>query len=149
IVELGKGVTGGAAVKQLLSSINVDQDLAAARKELSSTASSKVDKVLKKVKRLQALRDSHMKPDEAYVLHSIPVLPPALRPVTVMQDGNFNFADINQLYSQFAQNNDQMRDPTLMANLTDLNKSDLRKSLYDGVKAIMGVGVPYKDAAHK
>ncbi len=149
IVELGKGMTGGAAVKSLLSKIDVNADLAAARKELSTTASSKVDKVLKKVKRLQALKDGNLKPDEAYVLHSIPVLPPALRPVTVMQDGNFNFADINQLYSQFAQNNDQMRDPTLMTNLTDLNKSDLRKNLYDGVKAIMGVGVPYKDAQHK
>lgn len=149
ITELGKGVTGGAAVKQLLSKIDVHAELSAARKELATTASSKVDKVLKKVKRLQALKDSNMKPDEAYVLHSIPVMPPALRPVTVMQDGNFNFADINQLYSQFAQNNDQMRDPTLMSNLTDVNKADLRRNLYDGVKAIMGVGVPYKDAQHK
>lgn len=149
IVELGHGVTGGAAVKQMLEKIDVDHELAAARKELSATASSKVDKVLKKVKRLQALKDANLKPADAYILHNLPVMPPALRPVTVMQDGNFNFADINQLYSQFAQNNDQMRDPTLMKNLTDANKSDLRKNLYDGVKAIMGVGVPYKDAQHK
>ena len=149
IVELGKGATGGAAVKQLLDHIDVGKELSAARHELSTTASSKVDKVLKKVKRLQALKDGNLKPSDAYILHNLPVMPPALRPVTVMQDGNFNFADINQLYSQFAQNNDQMRDPTLMKNLTDANKSDLRKNLYDGVKAIMGVGVPYKDAQHK
>ncbi len=149
IVELGHGVTGGAAVKQLLERVDVDKELTAARKELSTVPSSKVDKVLKKVKRLQALQDAGLHPSEAYILHNLPVLPPALRPVTVMQDGNFNFADINQLYSQFAQNNDQMRDPTLMKNLTDANKSDLRKNLYDGVKAIMGVGIPYNDAQHK
>jgi DNA-directed RNA polymerase subunit beta' len=149
IVELGHGKTGGAAVQQLLEHIDVDKDLRAARKELSETPSSKVDKVLKKVKRLQALKDAGLKPADAYILHNLPVMPPALRPVTVMQDGNFNFADINQLYSQFAQNNDQMRDPVLTKNLTDANKSDLRRNLYDGVKAIMGVGVPYKDAQHK
>lgn len=148
-VELGKGVTGGAAIKQLLEKIDVDADLAAARKELKTTSSTNVDKVLKKVKRLQALKDANLKPSEAYVLHSLPVLPPALRPVTVMQDGNFNFADINQLYSQLAQNNDQMKDKTLMSNLTDQNKSDLRKNLYDGVAAVMGVGVAYGDAQHK
>lgn len=149
IVELGKGVTGGAAVKQLLEKIDVDRELSSAKRELSSTASSKVDKVLKRVKRLQALKDANLTPAEAYVLHSLPILPPALRPVTVMHDGNFNYADINQLYAQLAQNNGQMKDPTLSANLTDQSKADLRRSLYDGVAAVMGVGIPYKDAQHK
>lgn len=149
VVELGHGVTGGAGIKQILDRVDVDSELKAAKQELKTVAASKVDKVLKKVKRLQALKDAGTTPTQAYVLHSLPIIPPALRPVTVMQDGNFNFADINQLYSQFAQNNEQLNDPTLKAHLTDHDKKELRKNLYDGMKAIMGVGIPYKDAEHK
>ena len=148
-VPLGKGVTGGAAIKQLLSRIDVTAELTAAKKELNSTSATKVDKVLKKVKRLQALKEAGMTPADAYILHNLPVIPPAMRPITTMPDGNFKYADINELYSQFAQNNDQMKDPVLTANLTDENKTELRKNLYDGVKAIMGVGIPYADAEHK
>jgi DNA-directed RNA polymerase subunit beta' len=149
VVDLGKGVTGGAGIKLILDNVHVDDALKAAKQELKTVASSRVDKVLKRVKRLQALQNSELTPSQAYVLHTLPVIPPALRPVTVMQDGNFNFADINQLYSQFAQNNDQLNDPTLKSHLTDHDKKELRKNLYDGMKAIMGVGIPYKDAEHK
>lgn len=149
IVDLGKGTTGGAAIEQILGRVDVATELQAAKKELNAAPASKVDKILKKVKRLQALQDANLKPAEAYVLHSLPVLPPALRPVTVMQDGNFNFSDINRLYSQFAQNNEQLKDPTLSQHLTDQDKAEIRRELYDGVKAIMGAGIPYKDAEHK
>lgn len=145
VAELGHGATGGAGIQSLLEKIDVPSALSAAKKELSTTAKSNVDGVLKRVKRLQALKDSEMTPAEAYILHNLPVLPPALRPVSVMPDGNFNFADINQLYSMFAQNNDQLKDPTLRDGLTDQGKAALRKNLYDGVAAIVGVGIPYKD----
>lgn len=149
IAQLGHGVTGGAGIKVILDKVDVKSALAAAKSELRTTASSKVDKVLKRVKRLQALDKAELTPSQAYVLHSLPVIPPALRPVSVLQDGDFNFADINQLYSQFAQNNDQLNDPALKDSLTDHDKKELRKNVYDGVKAIMGVGIPYKDAKHK
>lgn len=149
VVALGHGKTGGAGIEELLKKVDVAKDLKAAKAELSSAPKSKVDMVLKKVKRLQALKDTGMTASEAYVLHGLPVLPPALRPVSVMPDGNFNFADINQLYSQFAQNNEQLKDPKLMHGLTDAGKADLRRNLYDGMKAIMGVGVPYGEAEHK
>lgn len=149
VVDLGHGATGGAGIKLILDKVDVAKELEAAKRELNAVAASKVDKVLKKVKRLQALKSAELTPSQAYVLHSLPILPPAMRPVTVMQDGNLNYADINSLYSQFAQNNDQLNDPTLKTQLTDHDKKELRKNLYDGMKAIMGVGIPYGDAEHK
>ena len=149
IVALGSGSTGGAGIKIILDKIDVSKDLVSAKKELQHVAASKVDKVLKRVKRLQALKSAELSASDAYILHTLPVIPPALRPVSVMPDGNFNFADINQLYSQFAQNNDQLNNPTLKEHLTDDAKKELRKNLYDGMKAIMGVGIPYGDAEHK
>lgn len=150
IVSLDKSIaTGGNAIKKLLAKIDVDDELLASKKALAKAPASKVDTILKKVKYLSALKQAGMKADEAYVLHHLPVLPPALRPVTVMPDGNLNFADINQLYSLFAQDNMQLKDPSLAKNLTEERKGEIRKNLYDGLQAIMGTGVPYKDAKQK
>jgi DNA-directed RNA polymerase subunit beta' len=152
VVPMGPGITGqagGAAVETLLHKVDIDKDLAAARKALDTLPASKVDKTLKKVKRLQALKDAGLGAAEAYILHSLPIVPPAMRPITVMHDGSFKFDDINQLYSQLAQNNSQLQDPTLRDNLLPERRRDLRRDLYDGVGAVMGVGVPYADAAHK
>jgi DNA-directed RNA polymerase subunit beta' len=152
VVPMAPGVTGqagGAAVETLLRKVDVTKDLAAARRSLDTLPASKVDKTLKKVKRLQALKDAGLAADEAYILKSLPIVPPAMRPITVMHDGSFKFDDINQLYSQLAQNNGQLQDPILRDNLTPEKRKDLRRDLYDGVGAVMGVGVPYADAVHK
>lgn len=150
IVPLGTAgaTTGGTAIKGLLDKIDVQKDLAAAEKELKSTtipkdfahgaATPKIDKLVKKVKYLRALDGIGVKPSEAYVLHNLPVMPPAMRPASVLPDGSIKWADINGLYSDFAQVNGQLGDPVIKNNLTDSGKRELRADLYDGVKAIMG-----------
>lgn len=149
MTEPGAGLTGGHGIKMLLDRVDVKKELPKAEALLRTTKGSNVDKVLKKVKYLRALDKLGMKPSEAYVLHNLPVLPPVMRPVSQLPDGSLKFADINQLYSDFAKVNDKLKDPTLSKNLTDDGKKELRRDYYDGVKAIMGVGIPYKDAPHK
>jgi DNA-directed RNA polymerase subunit beta' len=149
IVPLGKGATGGQGIKLLLDRVDVNKDLQAAAKELDTAPKTKVDGVLKKVKYLKALKIAGQKPSEAYVLNNLPVLPPAMRPITVLPDGNLNVADVNKLYTKFALVNQQLGDPVLKANLTPEGQSELRRNYYDGMKAVMGAGVPYKDAKHR
>jgi len=149
IVSLGAGITGGPGIKQLLDNIDVQKELNKSKRELASTPASKVDKVLKKVKYLRALDHLKLKPSEAYILHHIPVLPPVMRPISTLPSGDYKYADLNGLYSEFAQVNDKLKDPVLSKNLPDEAKRNLRQNLYDGVKAIVGVGVPYADAKQK
>lgn len=150
VAQLGKGVlTGGEAIKHLLKQVDVKADLEKAKRALDKAKPAEIDKTLKKVKYLGALDQLGMKPQDAYVLHHMPVIPPAMRPASLMADGNVKYADINQIYSDFAQVNHQLKDPVLSKNLTDERKAELRRNMYDGVKAITGVGVPYKDAKHK
>jgi DNA-directed RNA polymerase subunit beta' len=150
LADVGRGaITGGAAIKQLLQNIDVKKDLAKSSELLKKAKPSEIDKTLKKVKYLQALDKLDMKPSEAYVLHHVPVLPPSMRPASPMADGNVKYADINQLYSDFAQVNEQLKDPILSRNLTDDGKKELRRNLYDGMKALTGYGVPYSKAEHK
>lgn len=149
LVELGHGETGGAAIKKLLDKIDVKKDLAAAKLELQGikgTQTAKIDRTLKKVKYLQALDHLGMTASEAYVLHNLPIVPPAMRPLSVLPDGNVKYGDITGLYKSFAVINDRMKTDTYKNHLTDSAKTDARREYYDGVKALMGVGIPYDKA---
>ena len=143
------GVVGGEAIKLMLQRIDVHKDLERARANLDSVPIAKVDPALKRVKYLEALRKTGMRPEEAYVLHNLPVIPPVMRPVSVLPNGSLNEADLNGLYSQFSELNKQLGDKTVREQLTDKKKEGLRESYYDGVRALMGVGIPYKDQKQK
>lgn len=143
------GITGGAGIKALLDRIDVGKDLTAARQELQRTPISKADKVLKRVKYLSALQHLDLKPSEAYILNNIPIVPPVIRPLTMMADGGLKYEDINGLYKNFETINGRLKDPVLSTHLTDRKKKDLREAYYDGIKAIMGVGTINKDKKEK
>ena len=159
VVELDAkdSMTGGPGVVRLLEQINVPKALAAAEKELSSTAiptgyahrasTPKIDKLVKKVKYLRALDQSGIAPSDAYVLKNLPVLPPAMRPIATLKDGSMRGGDLNELYKNFGTINTAMKDPS-QQKMGDDQKQDLRESLYDGVRALTGVGT-HSDQTHK
>ncbi len=149
IVDLAQGLTGGAGIKSLLDRIDVKKELTTAERTLQNAPASKVDGALKKVKYLRALDKLGMSPSEAYILHNLPVMPPALRPVSTLPSGDLKYADVNQLYKEFSLVHDRLKDPVLAKSLPDEAKRDLRRDVYDGVRAIVGIGVPYADAKHK
>ena len=155
IVEVGSpgSTTGGPAIVGLLGKINVDRDLPKAEFELQSVKmpstfraggnTTKLDKALKKVKYLRALKEMGMKPTEAYVLQNLPILPPAMRPLSILPNGNVQYEDINGLYRKFAEVNDKLGKP-IVRDLgdTDPDVMKARSDMYDGVRAIIGIGSP-------
>lgn len=149
VVELGKGVTGGQAIHDALARIDVHKELESTKRELASARMDKANPLVKKVKYLQMLQDQNLKPQDAYVLHHLPVIPPVMRPISLLKDGNLRVTDINQLYNNFAEVNGQLKDPTLQRGLTEQAKRDLRKNLYDGAAALMGIDKSYSDAENK
>ncbi len=161
IARLGtKGtVTGGPAIVKMLSEIDVKKELGRAQKELNSIvipdnfahrgATPKLDKTLKRVKYLRALDELNMTPQEAYTLKHVPVIPPAMRPATLGADGNAQWADLNGLYKDIGALNNKMRDPNFQKYLGDEDKQEQRASMYDGLKALMGVGMSYADRQNK
>jgi DNA-directed RNA polymerase subunit beta' len=150
IVELGTSgsVVGGHAIKQLLDAIDPEKELRSAEKQLSGmkltegiahgASTQKVDALVKKIKYLKSLQQLGMKPSEAYVIQHLPVIPPAMRPISIM-DGAVNAADLNGLYKDLGQLITSMKDPTIMQHLTEEGKMPLRRDIYDGVKAVMGM----------
>jgi len=152
-------VTGGLAFRKMLEGIDVEKDLAQHEKALAAmtvpeqqyTAKGKkkgnppaMDALIKKVKYLRALKETGLKPVEAYTLQNIPVMPPIMRTPSLLPDGSAKWEDVNRLYSDLgsmvAEN-----PPSLLDQLTDQRKKDFRASMYDAVAAIQGVHTPSKD----
>ena len=69
----------------------------------------------------------------------LPVLPPKFRPLTVDQDGNIVRDDLNELYKGVGLISSQLKQ-LKTAKLPESELKDLRKDLYDALRAYTGVG---------
>lgn len=152
VVPLGKGVSGGPGIAAALQELDVEKTLAAANRDLEEVKISpqfahgantqKLDVALKKVKYLNVLKEKGLTAKDAYVLTKMPVLPPAMRHPSILNDGSVRWDDLNGLYKGVAEVNGQMR--TLKAlsgvGIGDQDLKESRRGLYDGMRALVGVG---------
>jgi len=132
------GKTGGIVIAEMLKAIDVKKELAESEEKIKTARGANLDRLNKKIRYLRALDKEGISPEEAYILHNLPVLPPIMRPITPLPDGNLNFDEMNGLYRDFALLNHQLKG--FPKGLPDEEKGSLRSSMYDGIKAIMGLG---------
>lgn len=132
------GKTGGAAISELLSKVDVKKELTALEKELPTLRRSKLNHANKKAKYLRALKGLKMKPQEAYMTKLVPVLPPIFRPIVPMDDGSLRFDDVNHLYKSLGIVNNKLKTP--IKDLPDSELQPLREELYDLLSATVGIG---------
>lgn len=133
------GKTGGAAIESALKKINVDKEIESLRKTIASKTGSELDRTNKKLRYLLALKDVKMEPAEAYILKSLPVIPPKFRPASETPRGDVSFAPINGLYKNIALINNQLKDfdPKVFS---EEHRVPLRSQLWDTLKALQGIG---------
>ena len=74
--------------------------------------------MINRLKIVEAIRDSDNKP-EWMVLDVIPVIPPDLRPLVLLDSGNFATSDLNDLYRRIINRNNRLR------KLVDLNAPEV------------------------
>ena len=110
---------GAEAVKKLLASMRLAELSGELRTELAKTGSQQKSKdLIKRLKIVEALRDSENKP-EWMVLDVIPVIPPDLRPLVLLDSGNFATSDLNDLYRRIINRNNRLK------KLVDLNAPEV------------------------
>lgn len=136
VVDKG-GVTGGEGIKALLKLIDVNKELEATKRALKGAPPAAVDTLYKKARYLGALKKMELRPEDAYVLHHIPVLPPKLRPLSIMDSGTLRYEDMNGLYMHLGQANETLKTPQLKG-LPDAEKAELRKNLYESISTLFG-----------
>lgn len=132
-------LVGGTALEQMLKDVDVNGMLKSLIKEVKTTKSvSKRDAIVKKIKYLAGLQKNNMDPATAYVLRTLPVVPPLVRPVTNRGANRLEFADINQLYRDHLLVNNSLKEVAEYLPPEQLIAE--RKDLYNGAKAIFGLG---------
>ncbi len=110
---------GAEAVRKLLMDLDLVQLSKDLRMELVETGSKqKAKDLINRLKIVEAIRDSDNKP-EWMVLDVIPVIPPDLRPLVLLDSGNFATSDLNDLYRRIINRNNRLK------KLVDLNAPEV------------------------
>jgi DNA-directed RNA polymerase subunit beta' len=114
-----KAGMGAEAIKTILQNLDLEESSKALREELGKTFSRQRSReIIKRLEIVEAFRDSGNLP-EWMVLNVIPVIPPDLRPLVLLESGNFATSDLNDLYRRIINRNNRLK------KLMDLNAPEV------------------------
>ena len=129
---------GAEAIKELLCEIDLDKLSEELKKELEDTQGQKRVKLLKRLDVVEAFRLSGNRP-EWMILDCIPVIPPDLRPMVMLDGGRFATSDLNDLYRRVINRNNRL---TKMKELhaPDIIIRNEKRMLQEAVDALIDNG---------
>ncbi|MDD5459248.1 MAG: DNA-directed RNA polymerase subunit beta' [Phycisphaerae bacterium] len=131
-----KALMGAEAIKALLAKLDMDALAAELRSDMTKTSSKqKIKDMTKRLKTVEALKNSGNSP-EWVVLDVCPVIPPELRPLVLLESGNFATSDLNDLYRRIINRNNRLK------KLIDLNAPEViirneKRMLQQAIDALM------------
>ena len=134
-----KAEMGADAVRKLLQDLDLDETAKGIRDDLSKTSSKqKTRDLTKQLKQVESIRSSGNK-SEWMVMDVIPVIPPDLRPLVLLESGNFATSDLNDLYRRIINRNNRLK------KLMDLNAPEViirneKRMLQQSVDALFDNG---------
>ena len=130
---------GAEAMKEILSALDMEEELAQVQEDLGETKSeAKRKKLVKRMKLLEAFISSGTRP-EWMILDVVPVLPPELRPLVPLDGGRFATSDLNDLYRRVINRNNRLK------RLIELRAPDIivrneKRMLQESVDALFDNG---------
>ena len=114
-----QAMMGAEAVRELLMQMDLAQVSAELYDGLKKTNSKqKIKDLSNRLKLVEAVRTSGNEPNWT-VLEVIPVIPPDLRPLVLLDSGNFATSDLNDLYRRIINRNNRLK------KLIDLNAPEV------------------------
>ena len=130
---------GADAIKKLLNMLDLNYEQGKVRQDIEKTNSKqKIKDLTKRLKMIEAIRNSENKA-EWMVMDVIPVIPPDLRPLVLLESGNFATSDLNDLYRRIINRNNRLK------KLVDLNAPEViirneKRMLQQAVDALFDNG---------
>jgi DNA-directed RNA polymerase subunit beta' len=114
-----KALMGAEAIRGLLAGLDLDKLSVELREQVIKTNSKqRIKDLTKRLKIVDVLRSSANKA-EWMVVDVIPVIPPDLRPLVLLESGNFATSDLNDLYRRIINRNNRLK------KLIDLNAPEV------------------------
>ena len=130
---------GAEAVKKILKTLDLEMLSEELREELKATRSKqRMKDITKRLGTVEMLRDSGNDPTWM-ILDVVPVIPPDLRPLVLLDSGNFATSDLNDLYRRLINRNNRLK------KLLDLNAPEViirneKRMLQQAVDALFDNG---------
>ncbi|MHC4975085.1 MAG: DNA-directed RNA polymerase subunit beta' [Planctomycetota bacterium] len=134
-----KALMGADAIRELIESTDLDEVADDLRQQLNETRSKqKIRDLSKRLKLVEQVRSSGNNP-AWLVMDVIPVIPPDLRPLVLLESGNFATSDLNDLYRRIINRNNRLK------KLMDLNAPEVivrneKRMLQQAVDALFDNG---------
>ena len=130
---------GAEAVHEMLSSLDLKDELVKVREEMTNTASeTKLKRLSKRLKLIESFIESGNKP-EWMVMTILPVLPPDLRPLVPLDGGRFATSDLNDIYRRVINRNNRLR-RLLELSAPDIIVRNEKRMLQEAVDALLDNG---------
>ncbi|MBT4989844.1 MAG: DNA-directed RNA polymerase subunit beta' [Rickettsiales bacterium] len=108
-VDSFQSLIGAEAVKEMLGNIDLPKEQKILRKQLKeATSEAKSKKIIKRLKVVEAFLESKNKPDWM-IIDIIPVIPPEIRPLVMLDGGRFAASDLNELYRRVINRNNRLK----------------------------------------
>jgi len=134
-----RALMGAEAIRELLMQLDLAQLSADLLDGLRKTNSKqKIKELSQRLRLVEAIRKSGNEP-QWMVLEVIPVIPPDLRPLVLLDSGNFASSDLNDLYRRIINRNNRLK------KLIDLNAPEViirneKRMLQQAVDALFDNG---------
>jgi len=114
-----KAMMGAEAIGELLKKLDLEKISIQLRQSIDKTSSKQRTKELtKRLKTVNEVKNSKNKP-QWIVFEVIPVIPPDLRPLVLLERDNFATSDLNDLYRRIINRNNRLK------KLIDLNAPEV------------------------
>jgi DNA-directed RNA polymerase beta subunit len=132
------GKTGGAALKEALSNIDIDKEIDTQKENIRRLRGANRDNAVKVVGYLSAVKKQGIHPSD-WVISKVPVLPPVFRPIARLGDAALK-TDMNEMYRDLIEVNKSIKD--LRNDIPESELAEEKMNLYDAVTAAYGLGEP-------
>ena len=130
---------GAEAIKELLEEIDLDKLSEELKTELKDLpAGQKRIKLLKRLEIVEAFRTSGNRP-EWMILEAIPVIPPDIRPMVLLDGGRYATSDLNDLYRRVINRNNRLK-KMLELEAPDIIVRNEKRMLQEAVDALIDNG---------
>ncbi|MCC8110169.1 MAG: DNA-directed RNA polymerase subunit beta' [Ruminococcus sp.] len=130
---------GAEAIQKLLRAVDLDELSAQLKMELKGLSSDqKHVRLLKRLEIVEAFRQSGNHP-EWMILNMVPVIPPDLRPMVMLDGGRYATSDLNDLYRRVINRNNRLA-RMLEMDAPDIIVRNEKRMLQEAVDALIDNG---------
>lgn len=103
-----EAMMGAEAIEKLLERLDVQKELLKLKKQADKEKGEKKATTIRRIQYLEGFIKNNSKPSWM-IIHTLPVLPPELRPIIPLSGGKFATSDLNDLYRRIINRNNRLK----------------------------------------